>query len=59
MGRIRPLTSQQNYLIFTIIIMTKNNHIFKSIIVPKSETDLGYYLARALLKAMGIFQKTN
>lgn len=39
--------------------MTKNNHIFKSIIVPKAETDLGYYLARALLKAMGIFQKTN
>ena len=30
---------------FIKTIMTKNNYIFKSIIIPKSETDLGYYLA--------------
>jgi hypothetical protein len=43
MGRIGPLASHRYLNLKTIMI--KNNRIFKSNIIPKSQIDLGYYLA--------------
>jgi hypothetical protein len=54
MGRIGPLASHRYLNLKTIMI--KNNRIFKSNIIPKSQIDLGYYLA-GLIEGDGHFSK--